>query len=128
MAETRTGSATQKAFPQRGEIYLTALDAAVGHEIKRTRPAVVIQNDVSKRYAMTTIVAAITSRVSVPPYPSEVVIQPGGSGLEVESTIRLDQVRTVDRRRHVKRFGKVDATALRRVDDAIKVSMGLVRL
>jgi len=102
MAETRKGRADQKAFPQRGEIYLTALDPALGHEIKKTRPALVIQNDVTNGYGMTTMIAAITSKVSTPPYPNEVVLQPTGTGLEVVSTIRLDQVRTVDWQRLIK--------------------------
>ena len=128
MAETGKRRTAQKAFPQRGEIYLTALDPALGHEIKKTRPALVIQNDVTNRFGMTTIVAAITSKVSAPPYPNEVVIEPGGSGLAVVSTIRLDQVRTVDRQRLIKRIGKADAEALRRVDDAIRISLGLVKM
>ena len=76
MAETRSRRTGHQDFPRRGEIFLTALDPALGHEIKKTRPALVIQNDVTNRYGMTTIVAAITSKVSVPPYPNEVVIQP----------------------------------------------------
>jgi mRNA-degrading endonuclease toxin of MazEF toxin-antitoxin module len=48
--------------PRRGEIYLVSFDATVGHEIRKTRPAVVIQNNVSNRYSPITIVAAISSR------------------------------------------------------------------
>lgn len=128
MAETRTRRTNQKAYPQRGEIYLTALDPALGHEIKKTRPALVLQNDVSNRYGLTTIVAAITSKVSTPPYPNEVVIGPNGSGLEITSTVRLDQVRTVDRQRLIKRLGRLDAAAMRKVDEAIKISLGLVEM
>jgi mRNA interferase MazF len=127
MAEVRPRRTSEKAYPQRGEIYLAALDPALGHEIKKTRPAVVLQNDVSNRYGLTTIVAAITSKVSTPPYPNEVVIEPDGTGLEITSTIRLDQVRTVDRQRLIKRLGRVDAEAMRRVDEAIKISLGLIR-
>ena len=87
-----------------------------------------IQNDVTNRFGMTTIVAAITSKVSTPPYPNEVVIKPEGTGLEVISTIRLDQIRTVDRQRLIKRIGKVDAEVLRRMDEAIKISLGLLEL
>src|SRR5438309_8651853 len=90
MAETRPRRTGRQDFPRRGEIYLTALDPALGHEIKKTRPALVIQNDVTNRYGMTTVVAAITSKVSEPPYPNEVVIQPETSGLQVTSTIRFD--------------------------------------
>lgn len=128
MAETRTRRTGEKAFPQRGEIYLTALDPALGHEIRKTRPALVIQNDVTNRYGMTTVVAAITSKVSTPPYPNEVVIQPGATGLDVVSTVRLDQIRTVDRQRLVKRLGKVDAASMHRVDSAIKISLGLIQI
>jgi len=128
MAATRKGGASEKAFPQRGEIYLAALDPALGHEIKKTRPVLVIQNDVTNRFGMTTIVAAITSRVNTPPYPNEVVLHPDGTGLQVQSTIRLDQIRTVDRQRLVKRLGKVDLAAMQRVDEAIKISLGLISI
>ena len=86
-----------------------------------------IQNDVTNQYGMTTIVAAITSKVSDPPYPNEVIIQPSSTGLQVLSTIRLDQVRTVDRKRLIKRIGKADPDAMRSVDHAILISLGLVR-
>lgn len=128
MAETRSRRTGRQNFPQRGEIYITALDPALGHEIKKTRPALVIQNDITNRYGMTTIVAAMTSKVSVPPYPNEVVIEPAGAGLEVVSTVRLDQVRTVDRKRLLKRVGKVDESVMRKVDEAIAISLGLVKL
>ena len=114
MAESGKRRTDPKDYPRRGEIYLTALDPTVGHEIKKTRPALVIQNDITNRYALTTIVAAITSRVSTPPYPNEVVVSPGRTGLEAMSTIRLDQVRTVDRQRLIKRLGQVDTAAMRR--------------
>jgi mRNA interferase MazF len=127
MAETQQGR-VRKTFPQRGEIYLTALDPALGHEIKKTRPALVIQNDITNRFGMTTIVAAITSRVSTPPYPNEVVLQPNGIGLEVVSTVRLDQIRTVDRQRLIKRLGKVEVATMERVDEAIKISLGLAMI
>src|SRR6266404_4484646 len=103
MAETRSRRTGREGVPRRGEIYLTALDPALGHEIKKTRPALVIHDDVTNRYGMTTIVAAITSKVSVPPYPNEVVIQAETTGLEAVSTVRLDQIRTVDRKRLIKR-------------------------
>jgi len=128
MAETRPRRTGRQDFPRRGEIYLTALDPALGHEIKKIRPALVIQNDVTNRYGMTTIVAAITSRVSVPPYPNEVVIQPEANGLQVTSTVRLDQIRTVDRKRLIRRLGKVDSDTLRKVDQAISISLGLLKL
>ncbi len=128
MAETRSRRTGSQNFPRRGEIFLTALDPALGHEIKKTRPALVIQNDVTNRYGMTTIVAALTSKVSVPPYPNEVVIPPSASGLQVVSTFRLDQIRTVDRKRLLKRLGKANEQVMRKIDEAISISLGLVRV
>src|SRR5436305_8763852 len=127
MAETRSRRTGRQDFPQRGEIFLTALDPASGHEVKKTRPTLVIQNDVTNRYGMTTIVAAITSKVSIPPYPNEVVVQPRTTGLAVTSTVRLDQIRTVDRRRLLKKLGRADEDIMRRVDEAISISLGLIK-
>lgn len=114
---------------RRGEIYLCSFDPTVGHEIKITRPALVIQNDVGNRYSPLTIVAAITSSVSPVPYPVEVVVEPtAANGLDVPSSIRLDQIRTVDRARLVRRLGVADSATLTKVDEAIKISLGLVGL
>jgi mRNA interferase MazF len=114
---------------RRGEIYLCSFDPTIGHEIKKTRPALVIQNDVGNRYSPLTIVAAITSTVSPVPYPVEVVIDPtAGNGLDVRCSIRLDQIRTVDRLRLVRRLGVVDSPTMAKVDETIKISLGLVRL
>jgi mRNA interferase MazF len=128
MAETRSRRAGEKDFPRRGEIFLAALDPAIGHEIRKTRPALIIQNDVTNRYGMTAIVAAITSRVSDPPYPNEVVIEPSTPGLEVVSTIRLDQIRTVDRKRLLRKLGRANMEVMRKVDEAIAISLGLLKL
>jgi|HubBroStandDraft_6_1064221.scaffolds.fasta_scaffold223916_3 mRNA interferase MazF len=114
---------------RRGEIYLCSFDPTVGHEIKKTRPALIIQNDVGNRYSPLTIVAAITSSVPHVSYPVEVVINPTAStGLDVESLIRLDQIRTVDRERLIRRLGVADTVTMAKVDGAIKISLGLVRL
>lgn len=114
---------------RRSEIYLVSFDPTVGHEIKKTRPALIIQNDIGNRYSALTIVAAITSTISPVPFPVEVVVEPTkGNGLAVNSAIRLDQIRTVDRQRLIKRLGAVDAGAMRRVDEALSISVGLVEL
>lgn len=65
MATTRQIKSA-KVQPKRGEIYLTALDPTLGREIKKTRPALIVQNDVSNRLTEITIVAPITSTVRFP--------------------------------------------------------------
>jgi len=100
----------------------------VGREIRKTRPAVVIQNDVSNRYSEITIVAAISSQFSDPPFPREVVIDPEESGLPKRSAVIVNQIRSVDRLRLQKRIGRLTRLSMERVDEAIKISLGLVRL
>ena len=116
------------SVPRRGEIHLVTFDPTLGYEIKKTRPAVVIQNDVSNRYSPITIVAAISSQFGDPPHPREVVIQPGESGLDMISAAILNQIRSVDRKRLIKRLGMLDAITMRKIDEAIKISLGLIKV
>ena len=112
---------------RRGEIYLVAFDPTVGHEIKKTRPALIIQNDIGNQYSPVTIVAAVTSKISAVPYPVEVIVEPSrANGLSKRSAIRLDQIRTMDRRRLIRRLGGADEETIRQVDRAIRVSLGLI--
>ncbi len=114
---------------RRGDLYLCSLDPTIGHEIRKTRPALVIQNDIGNRFSPLTIVAAVTSAVSPVLYPIEVVVEPDSvNGLDVRSSIRLDQIRTMDRQRLLRRLGTVDPITMDRVDEALKISLGLVRL
>ncbi len=116
-------------FPRRGEIYLVEFNSARGHEIQKTRPAIIIQNDIGNRHSPVTIVAAITSKLSPTPYPVETAVAPTkANGLSVQSAIQLSQIRSIDRQRLVKRLGTVDAATMRRVDDALKISLGLVAI
>src|ERR1700692_4312102 len=107
MADPHHRGARRKApFPKRGEIYLVALDPSVGHEIKKMRPAVVIQNDTSNEHLGTTIMAPITSAVRFPLSPTHVLIAEGkSSGLVIASMILLEQIRTVDKRRLIRALG-----------------------
>ena len=115
--------------PRRGEIYLVSFDPTIGHEIQKTRPALIIQNDISNRHSAITIVAAISSQFGDPPHPREVVIPTGSkTGLSNPSAAILNQIRSIDRARLRKRVGAIDAATMGRVDDAIKISLGLVPL
>ena len=131
MEKTRrtTHDAKKARHPRRGEIYLTALDPTLGREIKKTRPALVIQNDTSNRLSDITIVAPITSTVRFPLNPVHVLLEANPiTGLSVTSVALLSQIRAVDRIRLINRLGVVDDLTLERVDEAIKISLGLLRL
>lgn len=113
------------APPRRGEVHLVFFDPTVGAEIRKTRPALIIQNDVANRWSPVTIVAAITSRSDERVYPTKVSIDPPEGNLENPSVVLLNQIRTVDRRRLVRRLGRLRPESMRRVDRAIRVSLGL---
>jgi mRNA interferase MazF len=126
MANRRRPEKKEIASPRRGEIYLVSFDPTIGHEIQKTRPAVVIQNDISNQHSPITIVAAISSQFSDPPFPREVVIEPEESGLLKRSAVIVNQIRSVDRLRLQKRLGRLSRLSMERVDEAIKISLGLI--
>lgn len=113
---------------RRGEVWLVALDPTVGHEIQKTRPAVVVQNDHSNRTAQTTIVAPLTSSIGPRLYPTEVLIGAGEGGCRVDSLVLLRQLRCVDRVRLIKRIGTVRGPTLNAIDQALLITLGLVQL
>ena len=86
----------------RSEVYLVNLDPTVGSEIKKTRPCLVISPDEINRHLRTVVVAPLTSQGRL--YPTRVSCTFGGR----EGLVVLDQIRTVDTLRLVKRLGQVD--------------------
>jgi len=112
----------------RGQIYYANLDPVIGHEQAGRRPVLIIQNDTGNRFAPTVIVVAISSSLPPKPYPTEVRVKAGMGGLSRDSAIRLDQIRTIDKRRLENCVGKLDTETIRQVDEAIKISLGLVSL
>src|SRR5438067_2115725 len=107
---------------RRGEIYLVSFDPTVGREIQKTRPALVVQNDVSNRYSPITIVAPITSTLTGRLYPTEVLLQAHEGGLDVDSRVLLNQLRAVDKQRLVRRLGRVSAATLHEVDRSLAIT------
>src|SRR5436190_8963703 len=90
---------------RRGEVFLVNFDPTVGAEIQKTCPALILQNDIANRHSPVTIVAAITSQVSPTLYPTEVLIASGEGGLSKQSIVLLNEIRTIDKQRLVKRLG-----------------------
>ncbi|MBW4449574.1 MAG: type II toxin-antitoxin system PemK/MazF family toxin [Spirirestis rafaelensis WJT71-NPBG6] len=121
-------AARKLALPQRGEVYLVSFDPTVGAEIQKTRPALVLQNDVSNEYSPITIVAAITSKFDEPLYPTEVLIQVPEGGLTINSVALLNHIRSIDKQRLIKRLGKLEESTMKQVNQAIQISLGLVEL
>ena len=112
-------------IPKRGEIYLVNFDPATGAEIRKTRPALILQNDIANRYSSVTIVAAITSFSSEDgkTYPTEVFIGVSEGGLDNDSITLLNQIRTIDKRRLVKKLGVLKDKTMAQIDKAIQISL-----
>jgi len=115
-------------YPRRGEVYFVNFDLTLGAEIKKQRTALFLQNDIGNRYSPLTIVAAITSHYEEGLYPHQVfVIAPEGR-IKKNSTVLLNQIRSVDETRLVKRMGTLTPDTMRRVDRALQIRVGLVPL
>ena len=109
---------------RRGDVVIVRLDPAEGHEMKKTRPAVVVQNDVGNANSSTTIVAPATGTYRG--YPFEVLVEADDSPFEKDSSVRLDQIRvlSIEKRIHSV-VGNLDAGTMSRVDDALILSLEL---
>ena len=113
---------------RRGQIYYARLDPIVGHEQGGHRPVLIIQNDMGNRFAPTVIIAALTTSLPQKHYPTEVRVPAGTGHLPKASSIRLDQIRTLDKRRLEQYVGHLDEATMHQVDQAIMISLGLVPL
>lgn len=96
------------------EVYLVNLDPTVGHEIKKTRPCLVLSPDDMNNNIRTVIVAPMTTKSHS--YPTRVPVKFVGK----TGWIVLDQIRTVDNIRLVKRLGKINSKEVAAVKDIIK--------
>ena len=108
---------------KRGDIVLVNLDPVIGSEQGKTRPALVIQNDIGNKYSPTTIIAPITSKIFSKEFSTNVQISSQDSGLENESTILLNQIRALDKSRIIKKLGSINDQIMKKVDLAIKISL-----
>lgn len=123
--------ATRRAavgFPKRGEIYVVRVDPTEGVEISKTRPAVIIQNDIGNRFSDLTIAAPITSKYDANLYPTEVLIKAPEGGLKADSVVLLNQIRAIAKSRLGRRLGTLHASTMSLVNEALAVSVGLAEI
>lgn len=110
---------------RRGEIVLADLEPVVGSEQGMIRPVLVIQGDVLNEYSPTTIIAPITSKIYTKEFPTNVEIEQKESRLKKRLTILLNQIRTIDKSRIIRKISLLDREIMDKVDLAIGVSLGL---
>jgi mRNA interferase MazF len=115
---------TQRHF-RRGDIWTVNSEPAVGSEQGKARPALIIQNDIGNHYSPVLIVAALTSGKTAR-YDVQVKIKAPEGGLRNNSLVLLNQIRTIDKRRVGQFWGRLSPQTMLRVDEAIKISLGLV--
>lgn len=109
----------------RGEVFYADLSPVVGSEQGGVRPVLIVQNDVGNRHSPTVIAAAITSRQDKARLPTHIGIKAERCGLQKDSIVLLEQLRTLDKRRLRERAGCITAEDQTRVDQALGVSIGL---
>lgn len=110
---------------KRGDIYYADLSPVVGSEQGGVRPVLIIQNDVGNKYSPTVIAAAITSRINKAKMPTHIELSANEYGLNKDSVILLEQIRTIDKRRLREKIGRLDEEVMCRVNNALYISFGL---
>lgn len=111
---------------ERGDIFYANLDPVVGSETGKTRPVLVIQNNIGNTYSPTTIIAIITEySEKKASYPICVAVKKG-NGLNKDSIINLSQIRTIDKKRLItSNPGKLSKDDMIKVDSAIINSLAI---
>lgn len=110
---------------KRGELYYADLSPNFGSEQGGIRPVLVVQNDVGNKYSPTVIAAAITSKLDKARLPTHIEISALEYGLTKDSVILLEQIRTIDKRRLKERIGELPLSIMRRVNNGLKISLGV---
>ncbi|EIT87425.1 type II toxin-antitoxin system endoribonuclease NdoA [Fictibacillus enclensis] len=111
---------------KRGDVYFADLSPVVGSEQGGIRPVLIIQNDIGNRFSPTVIVAAITAQIQKAKLPTHVEINAKKYGFERDSVILLEQIRTIDKQRLTDKITHLDDEMMRRVDEALQISLGLI--
>lgn len=111
---------------KRGDVFFADLSPVIGSEQGGVRPVLVIQNDVGNKYSPTVIVAAITSQIQKAKLPTHVEIAAKEHSLDRDSVVLLEQIRTIDKQRLRERITHLSADLMKRVEEALQISLGLI--
>jgi mRNA interferase MazF len=109
---------------KRGEIFLTRLTQK-DPGVTKTRPVLVVSNDISNQHSGTVTVIPITARNFSSVYPFEVLLPKGAGNLSKDSKVKTDQIRTLDRSKIIKHIGTVEDSIMKAVEAALKIHLSL---
>ena len=110
---------------KRGDIFYADLSPVVGSEQGGIRPVLIIQNDIGNRHSPTVICAAITSRMNKAKLPTHIAIDAAEYQMVKDSVILLEQLRTIDKSRLKDKVCHLDDEIIKKIDDALKISLQL---
>lgn len=111
---------------KRGDVFFADLSPVVGSEQGGFRPVLVIQNDIGNRFSPTVIVAAITAQIQKAKFPTHVEVPAKEYGLDRDSVVLLEQIRTIDKQRLTEKITHLDEELMQRIDESLQISLGLV--
>ena len=111
---------------KRGDVFFADLSPVVGSEQGGVRPVLIIQNDIGNRFSPTVIVAAITAQIEKAKLPTHIEIDAKKYGFDRDSVILLEQLRTIDKQRLTDKITHLDRAMMRKVDEALQISLGLI--
>ncbi len=112
----------------RGDIFFADLSPVIGSEQGGVRPVLVVQNDVGNKFSPTVIVAAITSKISKAQLPIHVEVTREDHGLDRDSVVLCEQIRTIDKGRLREKIAHLEADTMAKVDEALTISLGLTEI
>jgi mRNA interferase MazF len=110
----------------KGEIYWANLSPTIGSEISKTRPVLIVSNDINNQFAATVSILPITS-TTAKVYPFEVFLPQGEGHLANDSKAKANQIRTIDKQRIGNKIGKISKSKLVEIEEAILTHLGIER-
>ncbi|MCX6377537.1 MAG: type II toxin-antitoxin system PemK/MazF family toxin [Armatimonadetes bacterium] len=110
---------------RRGEVVRVRLDPVEGSEQAGERPALVISPDLINEHSPVIIVAAVTSKKTERIYPFEALIELPDGGISTRSKVSLMQIRSIDKRRVIGRYGRVGRDTMQSVEEALRIATGM---
>ena len=111
---------------KRGDIFYADLSPVIGSEQGGIRPVIIIQNDIGNKYSPTIIAAAITSKLGKAKLPTHIELSAKVYGLEKDSVVLLEQIRTLDKKRLRAKIGELEDFKMSEVNKAMMISLGVI--
>ena len=109
---------------KKGDLFWANLDPAIGSEISKRRPVLIVSNDINNQYAETiTVLPVTTSTEKI--YPFEILINAGEGNIQESSKIKANQIRTIDKQRLFKRIGGISKSTLKKTEKAILIHLDI---